>query len=139
MTAVALVAAKIAPVFTDPGHCEIYNGELGEAVTAGQVLMIHTDGTWKLADADASLLDEPQGLALEKGAIGQTISILRRGPVYGFTVAGLNAGTLVSLSTTPGGVDTTGDEKIGRIVSLSEGATANFVIHFDFFVSKDFN
>lgn len=130
---VALVAGKIAPVFTDPGHCEIYDVEIGEAVTAGQVLCWDTDGQMILADGDDNALDEPQAVALQAGSAGQVISVLHRGCVYGFTVAGINTGVLVTLTDTAGVIETAGaGECCGRVWCLAGGETTDRVILFDF-------
>lgn len=114
MTAVALVAKEMKPCFSDPGHCEVYSGKAGEDLTRGQVVYIHTDGTWLLADAGVAAEDEPQGVVVYHDApSGQQASILVRGPVEGFTVDGLNAGVLVFLANgTPGGIDTAVDADV---------------------------
>lgn len=114
MSAVELVAGEIKPCFPDPGHCEVYSGKAGEALTRGQVVYIHTDGTWLLADSGVAAEDEPQGVVVYHDApSGQQASILVRGPCEGFTVSGLNAGVLVYLANgTPGGIDTAVDADV---------------------------
>jgi len=135
MAEVALVAAKIAPCFTDPGHCEIYQVELGEAVTAGEALYWHTDGTMLIADGNDNDKDEAQAVALQTGADGEVISVLRRGCVYGFTVAAVNVGTVIHLSDTAGDFQQgAGDEAVGRVWALADGTR---VIYFDFLVQAD--
>jgi len=130
---IALVAAKIAPVFTDPGLCEIYTVEIGETVTAGQALCWDTDGQMVLADGDADALDEPQAVALQGGLAGSVISVLHRGCCYGYTVAGINTGVLITLTDTPGVMESAGaGEPCGRVVALAGGETTDYVINFDF-------
>ena len=133
MANIALTAAKIAPVYTDPGHCEIYNTELGETVTAGQCLCWDSDGQLILADGNDAALDEPWAIALQGGLANEVVSVLHRGAVYGYTVAGLSTGGLITLTDTPGTMEEAGaGEVCGRIISLSGGETTDYVIYFDF-------
>lgn len=133
MANVAVTASKVAPVFTDPGHVEMYQVEVGETVTKGQALCWDTDGQLILADGDAAALDEPWAIALQAGVAGQVISVLHKGHCYGFTVAAINTGVLITLTDTPGTMETAGaGEVCGRVVALSGGETADYVIFFDF-------
>ena len=135
MAELALTAAKIAPVFTDPGHCECYMVKVGEAVTAGEALYWHTDGTMLIADGNVDAEDEAQAVALQAGIAGDVISVLRRGCVYGFTVAAVNVGTVIHLSDTPGDFQHgAGDEPVGRVWALADGTR---VVYFDFLVQAD--
>lgn len=80
------------------------NGVLGAAATAGQVLYKEAaTGTWKLADADAATAEQRQatGFALNGGAIGQPVRVLREGDMtmnaaltagLGYFLSGLAAG-----------------------------------------------
>lgn len=130
---ISLHASKIREVFTDPGHSEIYNVELGETVTAGQALCWNTTNQMVLADGDDDALNEPWAIALQGGLAGQVISVLKKGHCYGFTVAGINTGVRITLTDTPGVMQEAGaGECCGRVVALSGGTTADYVIHFDF-------
>jgi len=130
---IALTAAKIAPVFTDPGHCEIYQVEAGETITKGQILCWDTDGQVIIADGNQAALDEPVGVALQAGVAGQVISMLVRGPCYGFTVAAINTGVRLTLSDTVGAMESAGaGENCGRVWALSGGETTDYVVYFDF-------
>ena len=133
MANIALVAAKIAVVFTDPGLCEIYNVEAGETITTGQCLCWDTDGQMLLADGNDAALDEPQAIALQGGLAGEVIPVLHRGCCYGFTVAAVNTGTIITLTDTPGVMEGAGaGEACGRVVALPGAAAADRVINFDF-------
>lgn len=135
MANVALTAAKIAPVYTDPGHCEMYQVTLTEAVTAGQVLCWAAAGTMSLADGNDAALDEPQAVAMQAGSAGARISVLRRGCVYGFTVAALSVGGLVTLTDTPGVIEEAGaGEHCGRIWALPDTTR---VIYFEFEIDQE--
>ena len=133
MAVIAVVAAEVRPIRTDPGHSEIYQVKLTEAVTAGQVLCWAAAGTMSLADGDDNALDEPQAVALQSGNAGQVISVLQRGRVEGFTVSATAVGTLITLTNNPGEVEGAGaGECCGRIVAEAGAAAADRVIHFDF-------
>lgn len=84
MTDLALTAAQIA--LTKPQEANVGFAICAVAVTAGQSLFVDTDGKVDLADANVSGAQQTRALALEAGAIGQSISILFRGRVYGFTI-----------------------------------------------------
>lgn len=135
MANIALTAAKVAPVFTDPGHCEIYNVIVGETVTIGQVLCWHTTTHMLLADGNDAALDEPMAIALSAGVAGQVIPVLKRGCCYGFTVAAVNVGAKITLTDTPGTMESAGTgEECGCVWALSDGTR---VIYFDFYAGQD--
>lgn len=133
MANIALVAAEIRPVFTDPGHCEMYVVEAGETITAGQVLCWGTTGTMLIADGNAAALDEPWAVALSGGVAGTIINVLKKGHVEGFTVNATATGTRITLTdAATGQVEGAGSgECVGRVVALGGGAAVDRVIHFD--------
>lgn len=133
MAVIALVASEIKEVFTDPGHCEIYQVEAGETITAGQVLCWGAAGTMLIADGNSAALDEPWAVALSGGVAGTIISVLKKGHVEGFTVAGTATGTLITLTDAATGQVEGGGagECVGRVVALPGGAAVDRVIHFD--------
>lgn len=132
MSEVTLVAAKVREVFTAPGHSEIYNVEVGETVTPGACLCWNATNQMVLADGNSDELDEPWAIALQDGTVGQVISVLKKGHVAGFVVAGLNTGVRITLSDTPGVMEDNGlGECCGRVVALPGATTADYVIHFD--------
>jgi hypothetical protein len=130
---IALVAAKVAPVF--PEKAEIYDGIAGVTITAGQILYrITASGLLGLADEDASAeASQAVGVALSGGYAGQAISWLKRGACYGFTVSALAHNLPVSLSNTAGALLDTGatTNVVGRIEPLSDNGLTK-VIYFDF-------
>ena len=135
MANIALTAAKIAPVYTDPGNCEIYPVIVGETVTAGQCLCWHTTTHMLLADGNAAALDEPMAIALEDGLAGDVIRVLKRGCVYGYTVAAVNVGAKITLSDDVGGFENAGTgEECGCVMALPDGTR---VIYFDFWAGQD--
>ena len=132
---ILLTAAKIAPVHTDPGHCEIYQVKIGETVTAGQVLCWHTQDHMILAEGDVGAEDEPIAIALEGGYTGEVIRVLKRGLVYGYTVAAVNVGAKIILTDTAGTMESAGiGEECGCVWALPDGTR---VIYFDFWAGQD--
>lgn len=126
---------NIHPIYTDPGHCEIYEVIVGETVTAGQILCWHTTTHMLLADGNVGALDEPMAVALEGGLAGEVIRVLRRGSVYGFVVSGVNLGSKVTLSDNVGALELAGaGEHCGVVWALADGTQ---IINFEFEVGQD--
>jgi predicted RecA/RadA family phage recombinase len=133
MGVIAVVAAEVREVRHARGYTEVYQVKVTEVVTAGQVLCWAAAGTMSLADGNDAALDEPQAVALQGGAAGQVISVLKYGRVEGFTVSAIATGVLVTLTDNPGEIESAGaGECVGRIVAESGAAAADRVICFDF-------
>lgn len=133
MSDVALTAVQVAPVY--PATADIISVKLAAAVTQGQILYQLTDGTFGVADANDSGKQQARGVALAAGGAGQTISMLRKGECYGFTVSSMNADAIVYLSDTAGALaDAAGTMTVncGRITVVPQSGSAVKVIFFDF-------
>jgi len=133
MSDIALTAVQVAPVY--PMTADIVSVVLGEAVTQGTILYQTSTGTFSKADANGSGLQQARGVALAAGGAGQTISMLRRGECYGFTVSGMNADAIVYLSDTAGALaDAAGTMTVncGRITVVPQSGSAVKVIFFNF-------
>lgn len=119
---IARTAAKVALCF--PESAERFTGIAGVTIEAGQaVYIIIASGKLGLADEDASAeASHVWGIALNGGAAGQAIDVLRRGHVYGLTVSGLAYQLPVSLSNTAGALLDTGATTniVARVVPLSD-------------------
>lgn len=129
MTDISVTAAKVAVVF--PSLAEIYNVKLAAAATKGQALYQTTSGTYGLADASADPEAQLRGLALEAGAAGQTISMLKRGVVAGFTLG--TYGDFVYLSNTAGALSTTAGTvtvQAGHVFQLADPSLTE-VLYFE--------
>lgn len=104
-------------------------GTLGATVTAGQaVYKDSADGLWKLADNNSATaaVRTPQGIALNGGATGQPVKVLREGPItIGATVT---AGVVYYLSDTPGGICPVADLATGEYPTVIGIATSATVI-----------
>lgn len=129
MSAITVTPAQIAPIF--PKDAEIYDFIADEATTGAQAAYQTSTGGAGLADADATGKDSPRGITLGKAGIGQGVSVLKRGHVAGLNVSGLAYDAPIYLSATPGGFDTAGSIKVGRVVALSDSARTK-VAYLDF-------
>jgi hypothetical protein len=123
MADLTLTAAQIAPVF--PHDAKIYDIIAGVAVTAGQAVRENTSGKAALCDANAgSGAEKFYGLALKTKGIGQGLSVLKEGHVYGFDLSSLAYGALVYLSDTAGALadtpSTTNSVPVGFVAPLSD-------------------
>lgn len=85
---------------------------LGTTGTAGQAVYKDTDGTLKLADADAVATAGVIGLLLNGGATGQAARIIEGGNM---TCDGLTKGTAYFLSPTAGGICPESDVLAGDV------------------------
>src|SRR5262245_16499793 len=93
---------------------KVKHGILGATVTAGQAI-VKDPGTGRYVLADANhatpALRRPDGIALNGGAIGQTVTLATDGPV---TIGGpAVSGTVYVQSGTPGGVAPAADLAAG--------------------------
>ena len=117
-----VTAAQVAPCL--PESAEIVPGIAGVTITAGQVVyVIAASGKLGLADEDASAeASQVWGVALNGGGAGQAVDVLRRGPMYGFTLTALSYGAACSLSATAGALLDTGavTNIVGRVMALSD-------------------
>jgi hypothetical protein len=123
MTAVALTAAQIAPVF--PEKAEEFSFVAAATITKGQLVYLTSAGKVDVADGNGSGTTAPIGIAMEAGGAGQAISVLRRGHVYGYTLTSLAYWDPVYMSDTAGSLDTSaGSTSVlcGRVVSLSDSS-----------------
>lgn len=120
MSAIALTAAKIAPVFAD--ECRIRTYIAAETITAGQAVYRNSSGDAALADANGSGTLQFRGIALCGAGAGYAVDVLEEGECYGFTLAGAYD-ALAYVSNTAGGLDTAaGGTSIvaGRITCLAD-------------------
>lgn len=127
MAVVALTTTQIAPVY--PQNAEIYDGVAAEAIVAGEALYLSATG-FGVADANAAGKQQFRGIALNSAGAGQAVSVLKRGHVYGYTVAGLTADDPLYLSDTAGDLDTANGTltvNTGRVVLLPDSSLTKVV------------
>lgn len=92
-------------------------GVAGEAITAGQVVALASDGSIKLHDANGTPpLNTPLAIALHGALTGQPITYAKADPDFqpGFTLV---AGDTVIASATPGGLCPDADKVAGWFVT----------------------
>jgi len=123
MSDLTLTATQIAPVF--PVDAEIFDLIAAVAITAGQAVYQNSSGKAALADADAgSGAEQFRGIALNSAGVGQAVSVLKRGHLYGFTLSGLAYDGAAWLSNTAGALadapSSANPVRAGRVVSLSD-------------------
>jgi hypothetical protein len=122
MAAIAVTAAdRISPLIV--GEAEIYNGICGVAITRGQAVFFNaTTGKLALSNAGAAGTAKCCGIALEAGGVHQVISVMKRGHLAGFTLAG-NYGSLAYLNDTDGVIGDaagTNSKVVGAVVPLPD-------------------
>lgn len=121
MADITVTAAKVACANEDIS--EIVDVTLAETVTAGQALyLVAATGKYGIADANDSGKQQARGIALKGGAAGQTVPMLKKGPVYGFTLSG-NYDSVAYLSDTAGALaDSAGTMTVvvGRVVPAND-------------------
>lgn len=100
MTDIALTAANIGRA--RPDMDEVLNLKAGATITAGQAVYFDTDGEVIVSDASALGTAKFLGIALNSATAGRPVQVLVRGFCYGFTLTGINYGTIVYLSDTAG-------------------------------------
>jgi hypothetical protein len=94
------------------------NHNAGAAITAGQVVYLDSDGTYKLADDNSATAAArvASGIALNGAASGQPVAVLTSGPV---TIgAAVTVGVGYYLSANPGGICPAADLGSGQYPSL---------------------
>lgn len=128
MTDIVVTAAQVKRVYAD--RDEVLDYPVGTAVTAGMPVYVVTS-TGKIAPADGSAASTAQvrGIALRDGAAGETVPVLLRGVVAGFTLAG-DFDSRVYLSDTTG---TLGDSAgtvsviVGRVLRSNDSSATKLL------------
>lgn len=114
----------------------VENGTLGATVTAGQAMYLDSaDSRWKLADSNSATaaVRVPAGIALNGGATGQPVRVLREGAI---TIgATMTAGVVYYASDTPGGICPVADIGSGEYATIIGIATSTTVLEVDIHAS----
>lgn len=131
MADIALTAAQIAAV--KPEQSQIIDVTLAATVTKGQALyLVAASGKYGVADANDAGKEQVRGIALAAGAAGETIPMLKRGMVAGFTLSGMSYDDIAYLSDTAGALATTASGsktvRVGRVVPLNDSPTFTKVL-----------
>lgn len=123
------ISVTVTAVLAGASAVVEHGGKAGATITAGQVLYKDAaDGRLKLADNDnaTAAIRAAYGIALNGGATGQPISVIRKGPLTMNAV--LTAGTTYVLSSTPGAIAPQTDAASGDEVVVLGTATSTTVL-----------
>lgn len=127
MAAIVVTAARVSPVYPNSTSTLIRDCTALEAITQGQsVYLDPTTGKVGLCDANASGKEQFYGIALKAAAAaGETLKVLIRGEVYGFTLAG-NYASLVYQGDTAGeladAASATKTVQVGKVVPINDSS-----------------
>ncbi len=134
MADILRTTTSIAP--THPRNSEIFDGIAGETIAAGQQVYLASTGKWMVGDTNAAGKQQVRGLALNAATTGKPgLSVLKRGPVAGFSTNMPAYDALVYASDTAGETATaagTVSSPCGRVMAIPDGGTPTKVIYFDF-------
>lgn len=126
MADLTITAANVLPV----AGSAVESGLAGEAVTAGKTVYLDSaTNRYLLADSNSATVAArtPKGIALNGAATGQPLTVLLSGPI---TIgATMTAGTIYTLSETPGGIQPATDLGSGEYVSVIGVATSTTVLN----------
>jgi hypothetical protein len=116
---------KISVVY--PHKAEIDNGVAAAAIEAGQPVYLDSNGKYAPADANDDAKDQLRGIALETVGAGMPVSVLVRGELYGYTLAGAFDSEVFVSNTVGELADAAGTTSlsVGRVVAFwqTNGAT----------------
>ena len=132
MADIVVTAARVAPIW--PNKCEIYSYEAAETITKGQALYFTSAGKVGVADANASGKQQFRGIALNGGGAGQTIDLLKKGAVAGYTVTSQAYDAPLYQSDTVGAMaDAAGtmSVNVGRVIPMNDSGTLTKVVYID--------
>lgn len=131
MADLAFTSADIAVVF--PEKAVILPVTLAAAAVAGQSLFKDTDGKGDLADANVSGAQQTRLLALQSGGIGDVVSGLKEGHVYGFTLTQAYDAPIFQSDTAGDLADAAGTMTVpvGIVDGIDGGGTIEKVLFFN--------
>lgn len=132
MADLTVTAAQVAAVY--PEKAVILQKTVSATVTAGQTLYQDTAGKAALADANVAGSQQTRYMALEGGASGDSISVLKEGHVYGFTLTSQAYDAPLFQSDTAGAIaDAAGtlSVPVGTVEGIDQGGTITKVLYFN--------
>ena len=132
MAQVTVTAAQVAVLF--PEKAEIYDRIAAEALTAGDLCYLDTNGKATKATAAQAGTVVDVGLVLTTRGAGSAVSVLKRGHVAGFALSGLAYGAKVYASDTAGQIaDANGtvNLKVGTVEAIPQANGPQKVLYFD--------
>jgi hypothetical protein len=115
----------LAGQLADAEHCEVVSYPCSEAIEAGRMVELHSDG--KVRNPQGTTLTKPVGLALYQAtklpggyAAGEVVAILRKGKAYA-QITGTAPGELVAANVNHS--STTATDR-GKLTTTATSATA---------------
>jgi hypothetical protein len=115
MADISITAGQVRPL----NGAIIRRFTAGEAVSVGQAVFVHTDGTVKKADADVLASSQARGIVVGVGVAGSTsaasgnaVDVVTHGAIA-LGTSGLTDGAAVFVSTTAGALDQTAPASAG--------------------------
>lgn len=117
------VLSQVRPLVvpSDP-RTIIRKGTLGATTEAGEIVALQSDGKWDPAAASGVVLFA--GVAINGGADGDPVAVLRLGPIE--VLVDATPGTAIYISDTAGEYSETAGTK-SHIIGFAESATVLFV------------
>lgn len=117
------VLSQVRPLVvpSDP-RTIIRKGTLGATTEAGEIVALQSDGKWDPAAASGVVLFA--GVAINGGADGDPVDVLRLGPIE--VLVDATPGTAIYISDTAGEYSETAGTK-SHIIGFAESATVLFV------------
>lgn len=131
MADLAKTEAAVAVIF--PLKAEIHTGIAAAALAAGDVGYLDTSGTISKADASAAGTTVCPCIILTSGGAGQSVNILKKGHVAGFTITQAYGAEIFLSDTTGVLADAAGTVSVhaGRVVAMTDKAKTK-VLFVDF-------
>lgn len=134
MANLTIAAADVAPVRV----YEQITGPCAEAIDAGEMVRLDTtSGQFTLANATSAAEGRIIGMAMNSGAAGETITVVKRGLVdVGDALASETLDEQLLLSNTDGKIDDgagvpTGSYAVGRVWPAFGATTADLILFID--------
>lgn len=100
MADITVTAADVGRL--DPQEDDVVSLLAAATITAGQLVYQNSAGKAAVADGSAAGTAQVRGVAMNGGGAGQSITVLRRGAVGGFTLTSQAYDSRVYLSDTAG-------------------------------------
>lgn len=129
MADIVVTAAQVSPV--NEFEPETWTLIAAAAITRGQTVAIDSAGKAVVGDASTGVAPNVRGIALNAAGIGDVVTIMVHGSLYGFTLAGAYDSAVYSSNTAGALADAAGDvsEVIGRVKPMHDGATPTKVLY----------
>lgn len=131
MADIALTAAQVSPV--NENEYEAWTLIAAAAITRGQTVAIDTAGKAIVGDASTGVVpgNNVRGIALNAAGIGDAVTIMVHGALYGFTLTQAYDAAIYNSNTAGALSDAAGDVSmvIGRVKPMHDGATPTKVLY----------